>query len=200
MDEKRGIKRERSPSMEGSLAPSDAKTPPSAPSRSPSPPGSLLEVSSRRLRSPVFQQGGPSGKAPVIDLSSSSDEEDFFADTSRNFEFAQRLYGELNHDFLGLPGDDKIIILSDSNEEKEEVREEKSTSAEDVAASTAVNLASTASTDDAGAPTEKPSTLAASTTNADEDPGAAPNDSSDGLALGPKIGKDHDSGDKASVP
>jgi hypothetical protein len=45
------------------------------------------------------------------------------------------------------PGDGKIIILSDSD--KEEVCEEKTISIEDAAASTAVNPASTASTDDA---------------------------------------------------
>jgi hypothetical protein len=33
--------------------------------------------------------GGPSEKAPVIDLSSSLDEEDLIAATSRDFEFAQ---------------------------------------------------------------------------------------------------------------
>jgi hypothetical protein len=54
----------------------------------------------------------------VIDLSSSSDEEESFADTFHDFEFAQRLYGKLNCDFLGPPGDDKIIILSDSDEKK----------------------------------------------------------------------------------
>jgi hypothetical protein len=40
--------------------------------------------------------GGPSGKALVIDLSSSSNGEDLIAATSRDFEFAQRLFGELN--------------------------------------------------------------------------------------------------------
>jgi hypothetical protein len=54
----------------------------------------------------------------VIDLSSSSDEEDFIADTSQDFEFTQRLYGEFNHDLLGPPGDSKVIILNDSNEKK----------------------------------------------------------------------------------
>jgi hypothetical protein len=54
----------------------------------------------------------------VIDLSSSSDEEDFIADTSQDFEFTQRLYGEFNRDLLGPPGDSKVIILSDSNEKK----------------------------------------------------------------------------------
>jgi hypothetical protein len=89
MEDKRDIKRERSPSTEGSPAPSDSKTPLSALSGSPSPPGSLSEVVSHRPLSPVFEQGGPSEKAPVIDLSSSLDEEDFIVDTSRDFEFTQ---------------------------------------------------------------------------------------------------------------
>jgi hypothetical protein len=42
----------------------------------------------------------------------------------------------------GPPSDDKIIVLSDSNEE--EVREEKSTGIKDAVVSTAVKLASTA--------------------------------------------------------
>jgi hypothetical protein len=85
----------------------------------------------------------------VIELSSPSDEEDFIPDTSRDFEFAQRLYGELNRSHLALLDDGKIIILSDSDEEKEEVHEEKSTGVEAAATSVAVNPASTASTDDA---------------------------------------------------
>jgi hypothetical protein len=89
----------------------------------------------------------------VVDLSSSSDEEDLVPDTSHDFEFAQRLFGKLNRAFLGPPDDDKIIILSDSDEEKKEVREEKSTGTEDATASIAVNPTSFASTDDTNAPT-----------------------------------------------
>jgi hypothetical protein len=66
----------------------------------------------------MFEQGGPSGKALVVDMSASSDEEDLIPNTSHDFEFAQRLYDELNRDLLGLPGDGKIIILSDSDEKK----------------------------------------------------------------------------------
>jgi hypothetical protein len=120
MEGKRGIKQERSPSIEGSPAASDAKTPPPAPSRTPSPPGSPIEVCSRRPRSPVLEQGGPSGTAPVVDLSSPQDEGDPIHDTARDFEFTQRLFGELNRNLLGPFGDDKVIILSDSDEEEEE--------------------------------------------------------------------------------
>jgi hypothetical protein len=86
----------------------------------------------------------------MTDLSSSLDEEDFIADTSNDFEFAQRLYGEPNRAVLGPPGDGRIIILSDSDEE--EMREEKTTGTEDAAASTAVNPASIASVDTDDAP------------------------------------------------
>jgi hypothetical protein len=145
-------------------------------------------------------QGGPFGKAPVIDLSSSLDEEDFFADTSRDFEFTQRLYGKLNRDLLRPPDDGKVIILSDSNGEKEEAREEKPTDAEDVAVSTAVNPVSTASADDIGTPTERSSTPAASPAVANDDPGVAQNDSSDGLAPGPKMEEGVGGGDEAGAP
>jgi hypothetical protein len=200
MEDKRGIKRERSPSAEGSPVPSDAKTPPPVPSWSPSPLRSPSEVASRYPCSPVFEQGGPSEKAPVIDMSSSLDEEDFIADTSRDFKFAQRPYGELNRDFHGPPGDGKIIILNDSDEEKEEEREEKSSDPKDVAAPAAINPASTASVDDTGAPTDGTLTLVASPADADEGPGVMPNDSSDDLALGPKMGEDNGGGDKANAP
>jgi hypothetical protein len=86
----------------------------------------------------------------MIDLSSSSDEEDLIPATSHDFEFAQRLFGELNHVVLGLLGDGKIIILSDSDEE--EVRE-KTSNTEDATASATVNPASTTSADADDAPT-----------------------------------------------
>jgi hypothetical protein len=136
----------------------------------------------------------------VIDLSSSSNEEDSFTDTSRNFEFTKRLYGELNRDLWGPPGDGKIIILNDSDEEKEEVREEKSAGTKDVTASAAVNLVSTASTDDSGTLAEKSSTPSASPVDADEDPRVVPNGSSDGVAPGPKMGEGSGGRDEAGAP
>jgi hypothetical protein len=60
MEDKRGTKRSRSPLKEGSSSPSSASMLPPSPSRSLSPPGSPPEVSSCCLRSPVFEQGGPS--------------------------------------------------------------------------------------------------------------------------------------------
>jgi hypothetical protein len=152
MEDKRGTKRSCSASVKGNPSPSDAKTPPLVPSRSPSPPGSPSEICSRHRCSSVFEQGG-SGKAPVIDLSSSSDLEDLITAISHDFKFTQRLFGELNRDALGSPDNNKTIILS--NFDEEEVREEKATNIEDAAASATVNPTSTtfadANTDDAPA-------------------------------------------------
>jgi hypothetical protein len=79
----------------------------------------------------------------VIDLSSSSDEEDLITTTSCDFEFAQRFFSELNRVVMESSSDGTIIILSDSDEE--EVREEKTTGTKDAAAFTVVNPTSTAS-------------------------------------------------------
>jgi hypothetical protein len=149
MKGKRGTKRALSSSKEGSSLPSGAKTPPPAPSGSPPPLKSPSEVSSRCPDSPMWEQGGFSGKAPVVDLSSSSDEGDLITDVSWDEEFSRRLCGDLNRDFLGLPGDGKIIILSDSNEEEEEVHEEKPANTKAVPCSAARSLAPTTSIDDA---------------------------------------------------
>jgi hypothetical protein len=148
MEENRGTKRARSPSKEGSPSPDGAKTPPPTPSGSPLSLTSPPEVSSRYPRSPVWEQRESSRKAPVVDLSSSSDEGDLIANVLWDEEFARRLFGDLNYDVLGLPGDGKIFILSDSDEE-EEVREEKVTDNEAAPSSVARSPTPTASTDDA---------------------------------------------------
>jgi hypothetical protein len=49
----------------------------------------------------------------VVDLSSPSDKGKPIPVTSRDFEFTQRLFGELDHSLLGPFGDGKIIILND---------------------------------------------------------------------------------------
>jgi hypothetical protein len=54
-----------------------------------------------------------------VDLALSSSEEDSVADTSRDEEFARKLFGDLNRGILGPPGDGKIIIISDSDDEDE---------------------------------------------------------------------------------
>jgi hypothetical protein len=53
----------------------------------------------------VFEQGGSFRKVLMIDLSSSSDEENFIADTSCDAEFAKKFFGVLNRDIIGPPGD-----------------------------------------------------------------------------------------------
>jgi hypothetical protein len=138
MEDQRGIKRERSPSSEGNHSPSDAKNPLSAPSGSPPPSGSPSEISSRRPCSPVFEQGSSSRKAPVIDLPLSSDEENFITDTSRDAKFARKLFDDLNRDILRPPSGGKVIILDDSDEEKE-APDEKTVDNELVATSVAIN-------------------------------------------------------------
>jgi hypothetical protein len=77
---------------------------------------------------------------------------------------------------------------------------EKSSGPEDAIAFAAVNPASTASASDACTPAKKSSTLAASLADAAEDPRAAPNDSSSGLAPGPKMGEGRSGGDEANAP
>jgi hypothetical protein len=111
MEDKKGAKRERSPSAEGSPSPDDAKAPIPVPSGSPPPPGSPSDVSSRCRCSLVFEQGGASGATPVSGVSS------LVVDTSRDEEFGRKLFGELNRDILRPPGDGKIIIIADSDDD-----------------------------------------------------------------------------------
>jgi hypothetical protein len=113
MEDKKGIKRERSPFAEGSPLPDDAQTPPLVSSGSPPPPGSPSDVSSHRHCSSVFEQGSASGATPVSGPSS------LVVDTSRAEEFARKLFDDLNHDILGPPGDGKIIIIDDSDDDNE---------------------------------------------------------------------------------
>jgi hypothetical protein len=114
MEDKKCVKRERSPSAEGSHLPDHAKTPILVPSGSPPPPGSPSDVSSRRRCSSVFEQGGASGVTPVNGPSS------LVVDTSHDVEFARKLFGDLNRDILRPPGDGKIIIIDDDDEAQEE--------------------------------------------------------------------------------
>jgi hypothetical protein len=59
-------------------------------------------------------------------------------------EFVRRLFDDLNYDVLGPPGDSKIIILSDSDEEEEEMREAKTVGIEAAPSSAARSPTSTA--------------------------------------------------------
>jgi hypothetical protein len=92
MENKRGTKRDRSPSIEGSPLLGDIETPPPAPSGSPPPLGSPSVASSHGPCSLVFEQGNASGNIPMLEPSS------LVADTSR---------------------DGKIIILNDSDDDGE---------------------------------------------------------------------------------
>jgi hypothetical protein len=82
----------------------------------------------------------------VVDLS--SEEEDAFPDTSRDKEIIRKLFGDLNRDLLGPLSDDSVIILSDSDEEKE-VREDDCADVEVMPSSTRISPTSTADDDDA---------------------------------------------------
>jgi hypothetical protein len=114
MEDKKGVKRECSPSTEGSHLPDDAKTPTPVPSGSPPPLGSPSDVSSHCRCSSLFEQGSASGVTPVSSPSS------LVVDTSHDEEFARKLFGDLNRDILGPPGDGKIIIIDDSDDEAQE--------------------------------------------------------------------------------
>jgi hypothetical protein len=120
----------------------------------------------------------------VIEISSYSDEEeDFFADIARGAEFAKRLFGELNRDLLGLPGDGKVNVISDSDEE-EEARVETITDVEATPSTVA----------------GKSSTPASSAADADEDSGKMQVDSSDDIAPGQDTCKSSGGTDEAGVP
>jgi hypothetical protein len=127
MEDKRGTKRECSPSAGGSPLPDGAKTLPMAPSKSPPPPGSLSVASSHRPCSLVFEQGNASGKIPMLDPSS------FIIDTSHDEELTRKLFGDLNRDILGPSGDGKIIVLDDSDDDGE-AQEQKTADIESMTA------------------------------------------------------------------
>jgi hypothetical protein len=97
-----------------------------------------------------------------VDLALSSGEEDSVADTSRDEEFARKLFGDLNHDILGPPGDGKIIVISDSDDE-DEMHEDTTVNTE-AAPPSAANS------------TDSPT----SASDADETPDAVSDDNADG--------------------
>jgi hypothetical protein len=130
----------------------------------------------------VFEQGGSSGKALVVDLSLSSDEEGLIPNTSCDEEFARRLFVDLNYDVVGRPGDGNVIILSNSDEE-EEVCEEDAANAEVVPSSATGILTSTASA-----------------TDVDEAPTGVQDDNSGGRTLDQEADGGSNGGDEASSP
>jgi hypothetical protein len=98
----------------------------------------------------------------MVYMASPSGEEDFFADTSQDEELVRKLFGDINRDILGLPGDGKIIVLSDSDDE-DEAHEDAAVNA-DATPPSAVNSPVTP----------------ASASDADETPNGVQDDSSDG--------------------
>jgi hypothetical protein len=97
-----------------------------------------------------------------VGLALSSGEEDSVADTSRDEELARKLFGDLNCNILEPPGEGKIIVLSDSDDEDETL--EDATVNTEAAPSSAAN-----STD---SPTSAP--------DADETPDGVSDDNDDG--------------------
>jgi hypothetical protein len=97
-----------------------------------------------------------------VDLASSSGEEDSVADTSRDEELTRKLFGDLNRDILGPPGDGKIIVLSDSDNE------------DGTDEDTAINAEATppSAANSADSPTSAPV--------ADDTPDGVPDDNADG--------------------
>jgi hypothetical protein len=132
MEDKRCTKREHSPSIGESPLPDDTETPPSVPSGSSPPPGSPSVASSRRPCSLVFEQGNASGKISMLEPSL------FIVDTSRDKELVTKLFSDLNRDILGPPGDDKIIVLDDSDDDGE-AQEEKTADIKSTAAPASVD-------------------------------------------------------------
>jgi hypothetical protein len=97
-----------------------------------------------------------------VDLASSSGEEDSVADTSRDEELIRKLFGDLNCDILVPPGDGKIIVLGDSDDE-DETHEDAAINAEAAPPSAA---------NSADSPTSAP--------DADDTPNEVPDDNADG--------------------
>jgi hypothetical protein len=174
MEDKRRTMRPHSPSREGSSSPSSISIPP------PVPPGSPLEVFSYSPCSCIFEQGRPSERILVVDLS--SDEEDLIPDTSWDEEFTKRLFGDPNCELLGPPDEGKVIVLSDSDEE-EEVREEDASDTEIVPSSVVKSTIPTASA-----------------TDADDAPEGVQDDNNDGHTPNRAQGGSNGSGDEAGLP
>jgi hypothetical protein len=103
------------------------------------------EILSRRPYSSVFEQGNTSGKTPMINPSS------FIVDTYCDAELARKLFGDLNRNILGPPGDGKIIILDDSDDDAE-AQEEKIAGIESTTALASVDSALRAPTSANDAP------------------------------------------------
>jgi hypothetical protein len=89
-----------------------------------------------------------------VDPTLSLGKEDFIADTSRDEEFARKLFGELNRDILRPPGDGKIIVISDSDDD-DETHEDAAINAEAAPPSAANSVDSPTSASDADETTDR---------------------------------------------
>jgi hypothetical protein len=80
------------------------------------------------------------------------DPSSFIVDTSRDAKLGKKLFGDLNRDILGPPGDGKIIVLDDFDDDVE-AQEEKTVGIESTVApaSTDPALSAPTSADDAPA-------------------------------------------------
>jgi hypothetical protein len=97
-----------------------------------------------------------------VDLALSSGEEEPVADTSWDEEIVRKLFGDLNRDILGPPGDGKVIVISDSDDE-DETHEDAAVNAE---------AAPPSATNSADSPT--------SASDVDETPDGVSDDNTDG--------------------
>jgi hypothetical protein len=84
----------------------------------------------------VFEQGNTTRKILMLETSS------FIVDTSHDEKIARKLFDDLNRDILGPPGDGKIIIINDSDDDNE-AQEEKTIEIESMVASASADDAST---------------------------------------------------------
>jgi hypothetical protein len=95
MEDKRGTKCARSPTKEGSPPPSGAPTPSPTPSKFTIIAGVPAEGLLTLPRLTGVWARDPFRKAPVMNLSSSSDVEGLIPDTSWDEEFVRRLFSDL---------------------------------------------------------------------------------------------------------
>jgi hypothetical protein len=100
----------------------------------------------------MYEHDEPSKGFSVVNLSSEDEDEDLDAlDTSRDEDIVHKLFGNLNRDLLGTPGDGNVIVINDSKEEK--VCQDDYTNADVVPPSPRVSPAPSASaTDDDSTP------------------------------------------------
>jgi hypothetical protein len=76
----------------------------------------------------------------------------FIVDTSRDEELVRKHFDDLNRDIIGPPGDGKIIVLDDSDDDVE-AQEEKTVDIESTTAPASADLALSAPTSANDAPT-----------------------------------------------